>query len=127
MRLPCQVMIRIHTQTKQHTHNTHKHIHKQNNICTYTHTHTTHPLSERVTEARWRMLGHILHMPSHTPGQLALKFAVTDATKYKGRRGRHQTNLPDIIRADLSKHQLKLQWEADLKFLQKLASDKSSW
>ena len=46
----------------------------------------TRPLSERVTEAQWRMLGHLLRMPSDTPAQLTLKFAVNDATKYKGRR-----------------------------------------
>ena len=124
MRLPCQVMIHTHTQTKQHTHNTLKHIHKQNNICTYTHILPAHYQrgSQKHDGECWNTC-----IPSHTPAQLALKFAVTDATKYKGRRGRHRTNLLDIIRADLSKHQLKLQWEADLTFLQKLASEKSSW
>ena len=85
------------------------------------------PLSELVTEARWRMTGHVLRMATDTPAQLAMRFALQGAMEYKGRRGRHQTNLLETIRADLSKHQLKLQCEADIKTLTEQATDKNKW
>ena len=85
------------------------------------------PLSELVTEARWRMAGHVLRMATDTPAQLAMRFALQGAMEYKGRRGRHQTNLLETIRADLSKHQLKLQCEADIKILTEQATDKNKW
>ena len=57
----------------------------------------TRPLSETVTEACWRMLGHVLHVPSDTPAQLAMQFALEGAKEYKGRCSRHQTNLLETI------------------------------
>lgn len=64
----------------------------------------TRLLSEMVTEACCRMLGHVLHMPTDTPAQLAMQLALKGVTEYKGRRGRHQTNLLETIRADLRTH-----------------------
>ena len=87
----------------------------------------TRPLSEIVKEAHWRMLGHILRMPTDTPAQLAIQFALKEATEYKGRRGRHQTNLLETIRADLRRHQLELQSDADMRILRELATDKNKW
>lgn len=81
----------------------------------------TRPLSEMVTDARWRMLGHVLCIPSDTPAQLATPFAFKGATEYKKRRGRHQTNFLATIRADLSRHQLKLQCKEDIHNLREQA------
>ena len=36
----------------------------------------TQPLLEMVAEARWKMLGHVLHLPTDTPAQLAMLFAL---------------------------------------------------
>ena len=44
----------------------------------------TWPLSDMETEARWRLLGHVLCMPTDTPAQLAMQFALKRATEYKG-------------------------------------------
>ena len=57
----------------------------------------TQPPSETVTEACWRMLGHVLRMSSNTPAQLAMQFALEGATKYQGRHSCHQTNLLETI------------------------------
>ena len=66
-------------------------------------------------------------MPTDTPAQLAMQFALKGATEYKGRCGRHQINLLETIRADLSRHQLELQSEADTKILRELATEKNKW
>jgi len=87
----------------------------------------TQPLSEIATRARWRVLRHVLHMPSDTPAQLAMQFALKGATEYKGRRGHHQTNLLETIRAGLSRHQVEMRSKADIKILRELATDKSKW
>ena len=39
------------------------------------------------------MLGHVLHVPSDTPDQLAKQFTLKGDTEYKQRCSRHQTNL----------------------------------
>ena len=74
------------------------------------------------------MLGHVVRMPTDTPAQLAMQFALKGATEYKGRCGRHQTNgVLETIRADLSRYQLELQSEADIKIRSELATDKNKW
>ena len=39
-----------------------------------------------MTEAHWRMMGHVLRMATDTPAQLALWFALQGAIEYKGLR-----------------------------------------
>ena len=46
------------------------------------------PLSERVTYARWKMLGHVLRSDCSSPAQRALQFAVGAFNSMKGRVGR---------------------------------------
>ena len=45
------------------------------------------------------MLGHILRNQENTPAQTTMFFAVDNA--FKGRVGRHQMNLLDIIKEDV--------------------------
>ena len=45
-------------------------------------------LSDRVSEYRWRMLGHILRSDENTAAQLALTFAVETDKRLIGRIGR---------------------------------------
>ena len=54
-----------------------------------------------VAEARWNMLGHVLHMFQNALAQRTLQYAVEDAEMYSGRRGRHTTNLLDLLKADI--------------------------
>ena len=61
----------------------------------------TRPLSEQVTRARWKMLGHILRSQTNAPAMMALKFAVSSSQGMKGRRGRHQTSLFSVLKCDL--------------------------
>ena len=51
------------------------------------------PLSERITYARWEMLGHFLRSDCSSPAQTGLQFAVEAYNCMKGRVGRHQSNL----------------------------------
>ena len=78
------------------------------------------PLSAIVHECQWSMLGHVLCMPQDTPAQLALQFSVDGSQIYKGRRGRHQTNLVDTITSDLKHHHLALQSAHDIHTLRTL-------
>ena len=41
-----------------------------------------------VAEARWKMLGHVLHMQTDTPAQLPMLFALNGASEYKRRHCR---------------------------------------
>ena len=64
------------------------------------------PLSERVAQSRWKLFGHILRSPENTPAQVALLFAVDN--DLKGRVGRHQNNLFDVLREDVKRSDLAL-------------------
>ena len=66
------------------------------------------PLSERVTHARWKMLGHILRSDCNSPAQEALYFAVNSFLTFKGRLGRHQINLYKTILGDLKMRNINL-------------------
>ena len=87
----------------------------------------TVPLSERVRLYRWRMLGHVLRSPENSPAQVALTYAVDGSNIYKSRRGRHQTNLFNIIRDDLSKRGFSLKHLDDIFNLRSIASNRQVW
>jgi hypothetical protein len=98
---------------------------------------STKPLSERVKVARWKMLGHILRSPENSPAALALSFAVDGSSELKGRRGRHQTNLLDVIRKDISRihmscneninNKIVLKNNNDITTLRIVASNRVEW
>ena len=85
------------------------------------------PLSERVTYARWKMLGHILRSDCISPAQRALHFAVESFSSMKGRVGRHQINIFKTILVDLNKRNIFVNNVNDLYELRVLASDRSKW
>ena len=87
----------------------------------------TVPLSERVTRARWRMLGHILRSDNNSPAQLALHFAVESQSTMRGRVGRHQSNLFKTILTDLSYRDIRLVNTDDLYNLGNFALDRCKW
>ena len=87
----------------------------------------TRPLSEMVAEARWNMLGHVLRMDRNAPAQRALQYAVEGAQMYSGRRGRHTTNLLDILKADMKQREMNLRNINDLELLRSAAADKARW
>ena len=88
---------------------------------------STIPLSERAAHARWKMLGHILRSSNNSPAQLALLFAVDSRSNMKGRVGRHQTNLFNIICKDLSDRNIYIVNTDNLTDLRLLASDRARW
>ena len=47
------------------------------------------------------MLGHVLRLPENSPAAVALVYAI-DGCSAKSRRGRHQINLFNTIKSDLS-------------------------
>ena len=53
-------------------------------------------------------------MPEDTPAYLSLQFAVAGSNRYRGRIGRHNTNLFDVLRSDLTEKGLKLRSGRDL-------------
>ena len=87
----------------------------------------THPLSAMVRESRWRMLGHVLRMPPDTTAQQALQFAVIGAQQFKGRRGRHQTNLLETIHTDLRSVNRRLANDSNIARLREEATDRAQW
>ena len=73
------------------------------------------------------MLGHVLRMDRSAPAQNALQYAVEGAKKYKGRRGRHTTNLLDTLKADIKHRNLNLHNTIDLEILRRAADDRARW
>ena len=96
-----------------------KNLYKRCNDC--------RPLTKRVEETRWRMLGHILRSPENTPAQLALSYAIDGATLHKSRRGRHQINLYNVLKNDLNARNLRLNDINDLFNLRILAKNRKLW
>ena len=97
------------------------------NEALYTRTQTT-PLSKRIEKARWTMLGHVLRSDNSTPAYQSFYFAVFGCCIYKGRLGRHRTNLYDIIvKKDLFKRNIHLKTEDDFSNLVDLAKDRLKW
>ena len=84
------------------------------------------PLSVRVNQSRWRMLGHVLRGPTDGPAYSSLLFAV-NTLQYPGRRGRPQSNLFSLILSDLKRHDLSLSTAEDLHELSSIASNKVYW
>ena len=64
---------------------------------------------------------------SSSPAQNALMFAVVGSGHLRGRRGRHKTNLLDILRKDLNARQLSLKTHSDILRLRDVAIDHLSW
>jgi len=97
------------------------------NNALYTRTQTI-PLSKRIEKARWTMLGHVLRSDNSTPAYQSFLFAAFGCKEFKGRRGRHRTNLFDIIvKKDLFKRNIPLKDENDFTNLVILAQDRLGW
>ena len=47
------------------------------------------------------MFGRGLRMPEDAPAQLSLQFVVAGSNQYRGRVGRHTTNIFDVLHSDL--------------------------
>ena len=90
-------------------------------LCNFT------PLSVRVIESRWKMLGHVLRSDDLNPSQLAMYFAVDSNNFLKGRIGRHQANLLSIIKKDLRLRDLNMNNIIDLNELRMLAHNRTLW
>ena len=101
---------------------------------------STVPLSNRVKLSRWKMFGHILRSPENSPAALSLSFAVDGSSIYRGRRGRHRTNLLSVIRNDISRipvnrysdkpylhYKLTLKNKQDITVLRDIARNKTEW
>ena len=85
------------------------------------------PLSERVTYARWKMLGHILRSDCSSPAQRAFQFAIESYNSMRGRVGRHQSNLFKTIIDDLNKRNIFVHTIYDLYELRATASNRILW
>ena len=93
------------------------------------------PVSKYIKKARWRLLGHILRLPRDAPAQCALDAYATTAAP--GRRGKHQTGLVTMLKADLETFknkpsrrvisQIGFDMPAKLTKLRALAQDKDGW
>ena len=87
----------------------------------------TVPITDRVRKARWTLLGHILRMDDNCPPVVALRFALTADSLYKGRVGRPRINLLNTIQADLKTHDISLKNVNDFDDVRGLALDKARW
>ncbi|KAL5255329.1 hypothetical protein ACHWQZ_G014669 [Mnemiopsis leidyi] len=84
------------------------------------------PLTDRVDLARWTMLGHVLRLPENSPAAVALTYSV-DGCQSKPRLGRHQINLFNTIKTDLSNRGLNLENLNDMYMLRDIAKTRTKW
>ena len=73
------------------------------------------------------MFGHILRSSSNSPALCSLFFAVESMHEMKGRIGRHQCNLLQVLRKDLADRNLKIVNTHDIYELIFLAHDRQKW
>ena len=66
-------------------------------------------------------------MDDHCPAVLAIRFAITSAEQYRGRRGRPRINLFGTIQSDLKEHGINLKTVADLNVICELARNRVLW
>ena len=85
------------------------------------------PLSERVEEMRWKMMGHVLRSDDNTPAMLSLKFVLNSSGEFKGRVGRPNTNLYKMLVDDLKYRNLELRDLSDLNEIRDIASCRKCW
>ena len=87
------------------------------------------PLTEKIEKARWTMLGHVLRSDNNTPAYQSFLFAAFGCAGMKGRRGRHRSNLFDlIVKKDLLiKRNIVLNDLDDFYNLVNLAKDRIGW
>ena len=85
------------------------------------------PISKLIEKSRWTLFGHLLRSPETNPASLALHFAVVGTEGWKGRVGRPQANLLDVIRKDLEKREIYMNNLDDLYKLYNIASDRAKW
>ena len=86
------------------------------------------PLSDRVEEIRWKMMGHVLRSDDNTPAMLSLKFALnSNNCELKGRVGRPNTNLFSMLIDDLKCRNLELKDLNDLNDIRDIAKCRKCW
>ena len=87
----------------------------------------TGPLSQQVRRMRISLFGHVLRLPEDTRAHMSLQFAVAGSNRYRGRIGRHTTNLFDVLHSDLKEKGVKLRSGRDLVRVREMATDRTRW
>ena len=59
------------------------------------------PLNIRITEARWRLFGHVLRLPRDVPAQMQIDEYFKREVGVDSWRGRPRTTLPAVLHEDL--------------------------
>ena len=72
------------------------------------------------------MLGHVLRLPENSPAAVALTYSV-DGCQSKPRLGRHQINLFNTIKTDLSNRGFNLENLNDMYMLRDIAKTRTKW
>ena len=85
------------------------------------------PITVRIEESRWKMLGHILRSSNMTPAFQSFQFACIGSKVYKGRLGRPRSNLYDCVVNDLAMRNLYVNSIDDFYNLVYIASDRKRW
>jgi hypothetical protein len=71
------------------------------------------------------MFGHVLRLDENSPAFSSLKFALTN--NLKSRKGRHQSNLFNLLTSDLKSRDMHLKNLTDLVKLRDIAFNRAEW
>ena len=92
------------------------------------------PLTIDITQARWKMFGHVLRMEENTPARKAMKyyFQVPEAKKYRGRK---RATIVTTLNRDIERTKKQcegfaipsLKSELDLQNIRVTALDRNHW
>ena len=83
------------------------------------------PISTIAQQARWKLFGHILRLPTAAPANKAMTAYFNKPGK--SRRGRPRTTLPIVLNEDLKKTGNQLKSSNDLDALRSKAESREEW
>ena len=81
------------------------------------------PLNIRLTEARWRLFGHVLRLPRDVPAQMFVSEYFSREKDVEGWRGRPRTSLPTVLDEDLKTVGKRIHNSAELERLRLLTKE----
>ena len=81
------------------------------------------PLNIRITEARWRLFGHVLRLPRDVPAQMFIDEYYSREAGVDSWRGRPRTSLPAVLDEDLKTVGERIHNKADVERLRLLTKE----
>ena len=84
------------------------------------------PRHEVITNARWKLIGHVLRLPLDIPAQMAMTCYMKDS-QMKRWRDKQRCNLPGMLRDDMKRNGMSMNSLHNLHNLRETAANRRRW